>query len=102
MTATGQLLWERLQTTVKKEGRVVLVSFPSMTMNPLELVSHNLSITGSFIGNRATMKEMLTFAQEHHIAPMIEIMPMAQINEAIQRVRENKARYRIVMVNEPA
>jgi D-arabinose 1-dehydrogenase-like Zn-dependent alcohol dehydrogenase len=26
---------------------------------------------------------------------------MAQINEAMQKVRENKARYRIVLVNEP-
>ena len=26
-------------------------------------------------------------------------MPMAQVNEAIQKVKENKARYRIVLVN---
>lgn len=101
VTATGQLPWERLQMTVKKEGRIALVSFPSMSMNPLDLVSHNLSITGSFIGNRATMMEMLAFAYDHDITPMVEIMPMAQINEAIKRVRENQARYRIVLVNEP-
>jgi D-arabinose 1-dehydrogenase-like Zn-dependent alcohol dehydrogenase len=26
-------------------------------------------------------------------------MPMSQVNKAIQRVKENKARYRIVLVN---
>jgi len=99
-TATGQIDWNILLNIPKKAGRVVLVSFPDMSMNPTDLVAHNLSITGSFIGNRATMREMLAFAQANHISPVVEIMPMAEINEAIQRVRENKARYRIVLVNE--
>lgn len=45
---------------------------------------------------------MLPFAQEHGVTPVVELMPMSQVNEAIQRVRENKARYRIVLVNEPS
>jgi uncharacterized zinc-type alcohol dehydrogenase-like protein len=100
-TATGQIDWNILLNIPKKGGRIVLVGFPDMVMNPTDLVAHNLSITGSFLGNRATMQEMLAFAQANHISPMVEIMPMAEINEAIQRVRENKARYRIVLVNEP-
>jgi len=101
-TATGQIDWNILLNIPKKAGRIVLVSFPDISMNPTDLVAHNLSITGSFIGNRATMREMLAFAQANHISPMIETMPMTQINQAIQRVRENKARYRIVLVNELA
>jgi uncharacterized zinc-type alcohol dehydrogenase-like protein len=42
---------------------------------------------------------MLTFAQAHDIKPKIELMPMPQVNEALKRVRENKARYRIVLFN---
>ena len=42
---------------------------------------------------------MLAFARSHAIQPMVELMPMAQINAAIQRLKENKARYRIVLVN---
>ncbi len=99
-TATGHPEWERILMTLRKEGRLVMVSFPTMTMNPLDLVTHNLSITGSFIGNRATMREMLSFAQANNIKPMVEVMPMAHANQAIQRVKENKARYRIVLVNE--
>jgi uncharacterized zinc-type alcohol dehydrogenase-like protein len=100
VTAPGQIPWDPLLNTVKKEGRIILVSFPNMTMDPTDLVAHNLSISGSFLGNHANMREMLRFAQEHHITPMIDVMPMASVNEAIQRVRENKARYRIVLVNE--
>ena len=100
IAATGQLPWYFLLNIVKKEGRIIMVSFPEVNMHPRDLVAHNLSITGSFLGNHASMREMLSFAQEHHITPMIEVMPMASVNQAIQRVRDNKARYRIVLVNE--
>ena len=77
-----------------------MVGFPDISMDPTDLVAHNLSITGSFIGNHSTMREMLAFAQANHVTPMIETMPMSQVNQALQRVKDNKARYRIVLVNE--
>lgn len=46
------------------------------------------------------MRDMLSFAEEHGIKPAVELMPMSQVNTALQRVKENKARYRIVLVNE--
>ena len=101
-TAHGDINWESLLMTLKKRGKLVLVGFPKVALNPTDLVVHELSITGSFTGNRATMKEMLSFAQVHGIKPWIELMPMPQINEAIQRVKQNKARYRIVLVNDIA
>jgi FAD/FMN-containing dehydrogenase len=45
---------------------------------------------------------MLSFAQAHGIKPWIELMPMSKVNEAIERVKQNKARYRIVLFNDPA
>jgi uncharacterized zinc-type alcohol dehydrogenase-like protein len=99
-TATGNVDWNLLLNIPKKNGRIVLVSFPEMKMNPTDLVAHNLSITGSFIGNRAMMDEMLAFAHANAIKPMVELMPMSQVNEAIQRLRDNQARYRIVLVND--
>jgi uncharacterized zinc-type alcohol dehydrogenase-like protein len=97
--ASGGVNWERLLETLKKKGRLVLLGFPTVALHPRDLVSHEISITGSFIGNHAAMKETLKFAQAHGIKPKVELMPMSQVNKAIQRVRENKARYRIVLVN---
>jgi len=48
------------------------------------------------------MRAMLSCAQENGITPAVELMPMSQVNEAIQKLKENKARYRIVLVNETA
>ncbi len=101
-TAHDQVDWEPLLMTLKKRGRLLLVGFPDVKLNSTDLVAHELSITGSFVGNRGNMREMLAFSQDQRIRPMVELMPMSRVNEALLRVRENKARYRIVLVNEPA
>ncbi len=98
-TASAKINWGILLNTLKKNGRFILIGFPDVEFNSTDLVAHQLSITGSFLGNRATMREMLSFALEHSITPKIELMPMSEVNEAIRKVRENKARYRIVLFN---
>ena len=40
---------------------------------------------------------MLAFAVEHNVRPQVEVMPLARINEALDRVRDGKARYRVVV-----
>ncbi len=99
-TAHGELDWGELLMTLRKRGRLVLVGFPNVSTNSTDVVAHELSITGSFLGNPATMREMLSFAQANGIVPWIEQMPMAQVNDAICRLKENRARYRIVLNND--
>ncbi len=99
-TLHGDLDPVPLMDTLKKNGRFVLVGFPDLCLNTRDLVSHQVSITGSFIGSRAVMREMLDFAQAHKITPKVELMPMSKVNEALQRVKENKARYRIVLTSD--
>ena len=101
-TAHGNINWEWLLTILKKRAKLVVVGFPDVAFNSTDLVVHELSITGSFLSNRVTMKEMLSFAQEHDIKPWVELMPMSKVNEAIERVKQNKARYRIVLTNDVA
>jgi len=99
-TAHGDIDWEELLMTLRKRGRLVLVGFPDVSMNSTYLVAHELSISGSFLGNRATMREMLSFAQAHGVAPQVEQMAMADVNDAIRKMKENRARYRIVLDND--
>lgn len=96
-TTHGSFDWEEVMDTLVKRGRLVLVGFPDMSLDPTDLVAHELSITGSFIGNRATVRQMLSFAAAHQIAPRIERLPMAQVNEAIARLKANQVRYRLVL-----
>jgi len=99
-TASGRLNWEAILKTLKKRGKLVLVGFPEVAVNPTDLVAHELSVTGSFLGTRAGMREMLIFANDKGIEPQLELMPMSRANQAIQRLKRNEARYRIVLVNE--
>jgi uncharacterized zinc-type alcohol dehydrogenase-like protein len=92
--------WDRELNLLKKRGRLVLLGFPEPAFDSINLVARELSITGSFLGSRRLMREMLAFAQQHGVLPRIELMPMSQINEAISKVRDNRARYRIVLVND--
>jgi uncharacterized zinc-type alcohol dehydrogenase-like protein len=92
--------WDFLLFVLKRRGRLVVVGFPQVDLDSVDLVVHELSVTGSFLGSRTCMREMLAFAQDHNIVPLVELMPMSQANEAIQRVRDNQARYRIVLVSD--
>ncbi len=103
-TGHSAIDWTRLLNTLRNNGKLVMVGFSTVpvTFEPLELVVHQMSITGSLLGSRMVMREMLAFAQERGIKPQIEFMPMSQVNEAIRRVKEGRARYRIVLVNDSA
>ena len=96
-TAHGAFDWEELMDMVVKRGRLVVVGFPDMTLDPTDLVAHELAITGSFLGNCETVREMLSFAAAHDIVPRIERLPMSLVNEAIARLKANRVRYRIVL-----
>ena len=100
ITAHGGIPWEWMVSLLKKRGKLVLSGFPDLVLDSVDLVAHELSIEGSFLGKQQDMRDMLHFAQTHAIQPMLELMPMSQINEAIQRLRHNKAHYRIVLVND--
>ena len=43
---------------------------------------------------------MLEFAARHNIEPVVELFPLTQVNEAIEKLRHGKPRYRLVLVNE--
>ncbi len=101
-TAHAQTDWTSLLLTLKNNGKLVMIGFSPIpvTFEPLDLVVHQQSITGSFIGSPVTMREMLSLAHAKGIKPKIELMPMRLVNKAIRKLKENKPPYRIVLVND--
>jgi len=43
---------------------------------------------------------MLDFCARSGIKPMVEMSPMSQVNEALDRLREGKVRFRAVLKND--
>ena len=101
-TGHAQVDWTRLILSLRRRGRLAMAGFVTgpVSFEPLELIVRELAFTGSFLARPDVTREMLSFAQAHGIQPKVELMPMNRVNDAIQRLRENKARYRIVLVNE--
>ncbi|MGI4790978.1 MAG: NAD(P)-dependent alcohol dehydrogenase [Janthinobacterium lividum] len=54
-------------------------------------------IMGSPIGSPVEIIEMLALAERHAIVPIVETYPFERANDAAQRLRDNKVRYRAVL-----
>ena len=81
------------------EGTLCLIGVPSepLRLGVDPLLDEQKKVTGSVVGSPATMRRMLDVAAAHGIAPITERLPMDRANEAVARVREGKARMRIVL-----
>jgi uncharacterized zinc-type alcohol dehydrogenase-like protein len=66
------------------------------------LIMGQKSVSGSPVGSPAAISTMLEFSARHSVAPIIETFPMSKVNDALDRLRSGKARYRIVLVNDHA
>jgi alcohol dehydrogenase (NADP+) len=64
------------------------------------LLSNDTKIGGNSIGSPDRIREMLNFVAEKKISCWIETRPMEEANQAIVDMENNKARYRICLVNE--
>ncbi len=101
-TVPSEINWDTAFNLVGNNGTLCLVGIPasSITIPIIPLVFGQKTVAGSIVGGRRFMREMLDFAAVNNITPMIETMPLSQINEAMDKVAANKARYRIVLASE--
>lgn len=85
--------------TLRPKGKLVLVG---VVVEPLQfgmfpmLVGEKI-ITSGAIGSPASIATMLDFAARHNILPLTENFKFSQVNEAIERLRAGKVRYRAVL-----
>ena len=74
-------------------------------MTPLEidlfpLMFGQRTLGASPVGPPAVIGQMLDFAARHNITPVNEHFPMKNVNEAFDRLRSGKTRFRIVLDRE--
>jgi uncharacterized zinc-type alcohol dehydrogenase-like protein len=100
-TVPARLDWITYLPTLKPNGVLCLVgAAPGLMQIPAApLLSGQRVICGSDIGSPAAIREMLAFAAKHRIGAEVETVPMTDVNAAVQRVRDNRVRYRMVLAN---
>lgn len=100
-TVNVSLDWTTYLVTLRPKGKLILVG---AVLEPIQfglfpmLVGEKVISSGS-IGSPAAIATMLNFAARHNILPMIETFKFSQVNEAIQKLRDGKMRYRAVLVH---
>lgn len=65
--------------------------------NSFPLIVGEKSIAGSPVGSPATARTMIDFCARHDIAPITETFPIANINDAFEKLRSGSPRYRLVL-----
>jgi uncharacterized zinc-type alcohol dehydrogenase-like protein len=98
-TVHARLDWTTYLQTLRANGSLCLLGIPPGVVGfpPSLLITGQRSITGSDIGGRAVIREMLRFVTRHKIVPQIQRMPMSEANAGLTRLRENQVRYRLVL-----
>ncbi len=101
-TSSAELDWDLAFSLLANNGVLCFLGIPVSSINvPLiPLIFGQKSVVGSVVGGRRFMQEMLDFAAINQIKPLLETMPLSQVNEAMDQVLAGKARYRIVLLSE--
>ncbi len=98
-TVNVPLDWEALLAALRPKGRLHLVGavLQPLPVPAFALIPGQKSVSGSPLGSPTTIHKMLDFSARHQIEPVVEYFGFDQVNEAIEHLRQGKARYRIVL-----
>jgi uncharacterized zinc-type alcohol dehydrogenase-like protein len=93
--------WGTYIQALRPTGTLCFVGVPPspVAIHAFPLISGLRSISGSPIGSPFRLREMLDVAARHGVKAQTECFPMAKANEAIEKVKKNKVRYRAVLAN---
>lgn len=93
--------WGTYIQTLRPTGTLCFVGVPPspVAVQAFPLVAGLRSISGNPTGSPHRLREMLDVAARHGVKATTELFPMAKANEAIEKVKKNKVRYRAVLAN---
>lgn len=101
VTVNVPLDWDAYIGALKPRGKLHIVgAAPSVSSAVFPLLAGQKSIGASPLGSPETQSKMLDICARHNVAPVVESFPMSKANEALDRLRSGKLRYRAVLTND--
>lgn len=84
---------------LRTDGVMILVGVPDKAaeLPAFALIARRRSVVGSLIGGIPETQEMLDFCAERGIAADVEVLPVAKVNDAYDRMMKSDVRYRFVL-----
>ncbi len=100
-TANADQEWGVYIQSLRPTGTLCFVGVPPspVSLHAFPLIAGVRSVTGSPIGSPQRIREMLDVAARHTVKATTESFAMAKANDAIEKVKKNKVRYRAVLAN---
>jgi len=98
-TVSASLDWNAYIAALRPKGRLHIVGVvpQPVSVEVIPMLLGQKSVTYSSGGSPATTAKMLEFAVRHRIQPTIETFKFSQINDAMEKLRNGKPRYRLVL-----
>ncbi len=98
-TVNVSLNWDAYIGTLKAKGRLHFVGavLEPLNISVFPMMLAQRSVSASPVGSPVVIAQMLEFAVRHGVKPQVELFDKDNINDAIDHVREGKARYRAVV-----
>lgn len=93
--------WGTYLQCLRPTGTLCFVGVPPspVQVQAFPLISGLRTISGSPIGSPHRIREMLDVAARHGVKAITELFQMSKANEAIEKVKKSKVRYRAVLAN---
>ena len=84
---------------IRDEGKLIsmAISPEPITVDPLHLLSHQISLVGSQQSSRADLVEVLALAARGKVKPGVEVYAPEEINKVMERLEAGHVRYRAVL-----
>lgn len=102
VTVNAALDWDVIMSTLSAKGRLHIVgAIPEpIPVQAFSLIMGQRAVSGSPTGSPTAIAKMLAFCARHGIEPVVEMFGMSDVNQALDRLREGKVRYRAVLKND--
>ena len=87
---------------LRPRGRLHVVGavLEPIPVGVFSLLPGQKAISSSPVGSPSVLRQMLEFAARHKIAPCVETLPMARVNEALAKLVAQKPAHRLVLMAE--
>jgi uncharacterized zinc-type alcohol dehydrogenase-like protein len=98
-TVDSPLDWNAYLNMLRPKGRLHHVGalLQPMAVSVFPGLIAQKSVSASPVGSPPAMATMLEFAARHNILPQTETFKFSEVNEAIEKLKQGKVRYRVVL-----
>ncbi|WP_019206177.1 alcohol dehydrogenase AdhP [Limosilactobacillus ingluviei] len=92
VTAVAASAFDQAVDSLRPDGKLVAVALPQgdMKLNIAKTVLDGIIVAGSLVGTRQDLAECFQFGAEGKVKPIVKTRKLAEINDMIQELKDNK------------